>query len=256
MASLASNEACRPEQLIEGYNIADLAWGTADAKSIALSFWVRSSLTGTFGGGISNNDRDRSYPFTYSISAANTWEYKTIVVPGDTTGTWLTDSGIGMRVRFGLGVGSTLSGAAGAWEAADYQSATGAVSVIGTLNATFYITGAQLEAGSVATPFERRSYGQELALCQRYYERTVANTGLIWTGDATNNNNYYLTGLFFVPKRATPTFTGTGSGGTGFSAGAPSDAGANAGEWNMGFTCNSTGARRYFTAGFAASAEL
>ena len=218
VASLASNEGCRAEQLIEGYNITDLAWGTADAKSIALSFWVRSSLTGTFGGGISNSDRDRSYPFTYSISAANTWEYKTIVVPGDTTGTWLTDSGVGMRVRFGLGVGSTLSGAAGAWAAADYQSATGAVSVIGTSGATFYITGVQLEAGSVATPFEHRQYGQELVLCQRYYTKTYpvdvapgTNTGTsIAIGRSTDAASSYTTiaqWAYPVTMRATPSIS-------------------------------------------------
>ena len=143
---------------------------------MTVSFWVRSSLTGTFGGALRNNDATRSYPFTYIISAANTWEYKTITIAGDTSGTWLTDNGVGIRLVFGLGVGSTLSGTAGAWAAADYQSATGAVSVVGTLNATFYITGVQLEAGSVATPFERRPYGTELAHCQRYVYVAVTGT--------------------------------------------------------------------------------
>jgi hypothetical protein len=137
-------------------------------------------------------------------------------------------------------------------------SGTTSVALTGTAGAddSWYVTGFQLEEGSTATPFERRPYGTELTLCQRYYEKTVSNTNLIWTGDATINNNYYLTGQFVVPKRATPTFTGTGTGGTGFSAGAPADAGGNAGGWNMGFTCTSTGVRRYFTAGFTASAEL
>jgi hypothetical protein len=168
-ASLDSNESCRIEQFIEGLNSSDFAWGTASAQSVTVSFWVRSSLTGTFGGALRNNDATRSYPFTYTISAANTWEYKTITIAGDTSGTWLTDNGVGIRLVFGLGVGSTLSGTAGAWAAADYQSATGAVSVVGTLNATWFITGVQLEAGSVATPFERVPYGTQLALCQRYY---------------------------------------------------------------------------------------
>jgi hypothetical protein len=243
-------------QAIEGLNVADLDWGTASAKTVTLSFWVRSSLTGTFGGSVRNSAGTRSYPFAYTISAANTWEQKTVTIAGDTTGTWLTTTGIGIVVYFGLGVGSTYSGTASAWAAGNLLSATGATSVVGTNGATLYITGVQLEVGSVATPFERRPYGMELQLCQRYYERTATNTNLIWTGDTSLNNNYYLTGQYVVPKRATATFTGTGTGGTGFSSGAPADAGGTSDGWNMGFTCNSAGARRYFTAGYTASAEL
>lgn len=157
------------QQIIEGLNVADLAWGTASAATVTLSFWVRSSLTGTFGGSLTNNGSTRSYPFTYTISSANTWEQKSITIAGDTTGTWLTTNGVGIRVGFSLGVGATYSGTAGTWAATNYISATGAVSVVGTSGATFYITGVQLEVGTVATPFERRLYGQELALCQRYY---------------------------------------------------------------------------------------
>jgi hypothetical protein len=155
---------------IEGYNIADLAWGTADAKAVTLSFWVRSSLTGSFGGSIQNSAQNRSYPFSYTISTANTWTKLSITIAGETTGTWLSTNGIGATVWFGLGVRPSLSGTAGSWASANYLSATGATSVVGTNGATFYITGVQLEAGSVATPFERRQYGQELALCQRYYQ--------------------------------------------------------------------------------------
>jgi hypothetical protein len=155
---------------IEGFNVSDLGWGTANAKPITISFWTRSSLTGTFGGVVTNNAFDRSYPFTYSISVADTWEYKTVTIAGDTSGTWLTTNGVGVRLFWGLGVGPDRSGTAGAWAGAQYFSATGAVSVIGTLNATWYVTGVQLEVGSVATPFERRPYGTELALCQRYFQ--------------------------------------------------------------------------------------
>jgi hypothetical protein len=158
-------------QRIEGFNTSDLSFGTASAKTVTLSFWTRSSLTGTFGGVLTNDGFTRSYPFTYSISVANTWEYKTVTIAGDTTGTWVgSTNDVGLRIFWGLGVGSTYSGTAGAWAGSFLLSATGAVSVIGTLNATWYITGVQLEAGSVATPFERRPYGTELALCQRYYQ--------------------------------------------------------------------------------------
>ena len=156
-------------QKIEGFNVADLGWGTANAKTVTLSFWVRSSLTGTFGGTLANSAQNRNYPFSYSISAANTWEQKSITIAGDTTGTWLTTNGTGIGLQFGLGVGSTYSGTAGAWSSSLFISATGATSVVGTNGATFYITGVQLEVGTQATSFEYRQYGTELALCQRYY---------------------------------------------------------------------------------------
>ena len=155
-------------QGIEGYNAADLDFGTANAKTVTLSFWVRSSLTGTFGGSFGNVDSTRTYPFTYTISSADTWEQKSVTVAGDTSGTWNKTTGGGLWIYIGLGVGSTLSGTAGSWSGSTYFSATGATSVVGTNGATLYITGVQLEVGSVATPFERRPYGTELALCQRY----------------------------------------------------------------------------------------
>ena len=158
-------------QKIEGYNVADLDFGKATAKTITISFWVRSSLTGTFGGSIGNSAENRSYPFSYTISVANTWEQKTITIAGDTTGTWLTTNGRGLNVRFSLGMGSTFSATAGAWTTtANIYSATGATSVVGTNGATFYITGVQLEQNTSATPFERRLYNQELANCQRYFQ--------------------------------------------------------------------------------------
>ena len=163
-------------QRIEGFNFADMNWGTANAVPVTLSFWVRSSLTGTFGGSLQNSAENRSYPFTYSISSANTWEQKTVTIAGDTSGTWVgATNGAGLKLWLGLGVGSTYSGTAGAWAGSTYYSATGATSVVGTNGATFYITGVQLEVGTVATSFDYRSYGNELALCQRYYAKLLAN---------------------------------------------------------------------------------
>jgi hypothetical protein len=193
-------------QIVEGLNAADLGWGTASAQSITLSFWVRSSLTGTFGGAVSNSAQNRSYAFTYTISAANSYEYKTVTIPGDTAGTWLTDNGIGIRVFFGLGVGSTYLGAAGSWAGAAYLSATGAISVVGTNGATFYITGVQLEAGSTATPFERVEYGEMLRRCQRYYQQ-VKTGGYGVAGSATSIN---IGVPLLVTMRSAPTVAQTG----------------------------------------------
>jgi hypothetical protein len=206
--SLGTTQIAAFRQNIEGTNVADLMWGSASARTVTLSFWVRSSLTGTFGGSFRNNAQDRSYPFTYSISVADTWEYKTITIAGDTSGTWLTTTEIGVQVIFSLGSGTDRSGTAGAWNGNNNTSATGAVSVIGTLNATWYVTGVQLETGSVATPFERRPYGTELMLCQRYCvliasgaNKPIANSNYYTT---TNVNGYIS---FPVDMRGTPTLS-------------------------------------------------
>jgi hypothetical protein len=178
--SLASTDLYGIQQRIEGFNTADLDWGTSNAKTVTLSFWVRSSLTGTFGGSISNNAGNRSYPFSYTISAADTWEQKAITIAGDTTGTWVgATNGIGMVLYLMIGTGSTFSGTGGAWAAGEFYSTTGATSVVGTNGATFYITGIQLEAGSTATSFDYRNYQQELAMCQRYAASTFP-IGTAW----------------------------------------------------------------------------
>jgi hypothetical protein len=182
-------------------------WGTANAQTVTLSFWVRSSLTGTFGGSIQNSATNRSYPFTYTISTANTWELETITIPGDTSGTWLTTNGCGIIVRYGLGVGSTGSGTAGAWAGANYLSATGAVSVVGTNAATWYVTGVQLEAGSTASPFEYRSYGTEFALCQRYLYKVDGTDGLstVGAGMSISTTEGRIAVQYPVKMRASPT---------------------------------------------------
>jgi hypothetical protein len=201
--SVGSGDIFTLFQNIEGYNVADLNWGTANAKTVTLSFWVRSSLTGTFGGSLLNGAQNRAYPFSYTISSANTWEQKSITVAGDTTGTWLTTNGRGLIVGLGLGNGSTFSGTAGAWTAGQIYSPTGSTSVVGTNGATFYITGVQLEVGSTATSFDYRPYGQELVNCQRYYEK-----GWFWAEGATNGGSQNVRSFqFSVQKRAAPTLS-------------------------------------------------
>ena len=206
------------QQKIEGLNCTDLNWGTANAKAVTLSFYVYSSVTGTFGGVFQNSASNRSYPFTYTISVASTWELKTINVAGDTSGTWLTTSGIGMEIAWGLGVGSTYSGTAGAWAAANYISATGATNIINTLNATFYVTGVKLEVGSIATPFVPDNYSDSLVKCQRYYCKTFPmatapanNTGSSGSKTAiawqTGSGGWYLYWTYPVTMRANPTTT-------------------------------------------------
>jgi hypothetical protein len=189
--SIVTGDVFAVFQRIEGYNVADLGWGTANAKTVTLSFQVYSSLTGTFGGSIMNSANNRAYPFTYTISSANTWTTISITIAGDTTGTWLTTNGNGLQLSFGLGVGATYSGTAGSWSANNYQSATGAVSVVGTNGATFYITGVQLEVGSQATSFEYRQYTTELQLCQRYFCTSYVSGTAIGTITQTGAVNRY-----------------------------------------------------------------
>jgi len=211
--SITSSDYFQFVQKVEGFNMADLAWGTASAAPVTLSFWIRSSLTGTFGGSLRNGDADRSYPYTYTISAANTWEQKTITIAGDTTGTWATTNGVGIIVAWGLGNGSNFTGTAGAWAAANYQNATGATSVVGTSGATFYITGVQLEAGTTASPFEYRLYGTELALCQRYFQKADS-------GSFVCNASAYASFQYAVQLRvAATTLTVTPNSGTWGTAG-------------------------------------
>ena len=253
--SITSSDYFQFVQKVEGFNMADLAWGTASAAPVTLSFWIRSSLTGTFGGSLRNGDADRSYPYTYTISAANTWEQKTITIAGDTTGTWATTNGVGIIVAWGLGNGSNFTGTAGAWAAANYQNATGATSVVGTSGATFYITGVQLEAGTTASPFEYRSYGTEAILCYRYYWQW-SNSGL---GDNTYfkspyvssapNSSAYSEMYFPVVMRAAPTLVGVINSGSINRQTSTT----NMGVWQIS---SSSGATAYAITSFTATAEL
>jgi hypothetical protein len=209
--SVAADDQMIFFQKIEGFNVSDLGFGTASASTVTLSFWVRSSLTGTFGGALRNSAANRSYPFSFTINSANTFEYKTVTVAGDTSGTWLTDSGVGLEVLFSLGTGSTASGTAGAWAASGAVSVTGAVSLVGTNGATFYITGVQLEKGSTATSFDYRPYGTELALCQRYCQIIAKdNEQAIPSGWYFSSSTELATDMRLTPPmRTVPTLTQT-----------------------------------------------
>jgi hypothetical protein len=206
--SVTGNDAFAVEQIIEGFNIADLAWGTASATPATLSFWARSSLTGTFGGSIATTKTAVwVMPFSYTISSANTWTYVTVQVTAPTsTGGTNTGNTAGAYLRFGLGcAGTATGGTVGVWTSAgNYVQPAGTVSVVGTSGATFYITGVQLEAGSVASPFERRDYGRELALCQRYYVGGFS----AWVPTTAAPLNFALP----TSMRTAPTITGAGAG--------------------------------------------
>jgi hypothetical protein len=212
--SLGASDYFTYSQKIEGFNIADLAWGTANAKTVTLSFQVYSSLTGTFGGAIHNGAANRSYPFSYTISSANTWTTISITIPGDTSGTWLTNNGIGMWVRFGLGVGSTYSGTANTWANTLYVSPTGATSVVSTNGATWYVTGVQLERNTTATPFEWLPYSTELALCQRYcYAIRASGSAYTRYGIGECYTTLRLESYIYLPvnMRIVPSLTTTGT---------------------------------------------
>jgi hypothetical protein len=206
-------------QKIEGFNFSDMGWGTAGAKTVTLSFWAYSSLTGTFGGSIQNSAQNRNYNFSYTISSANTWTAISVTIAGDTTGTWVgSTNGIGAQIFFGIGAGTSAVGAANTWGATALFGVTGQVNIIATNGATFYITGVQLEAGTVATPFERQIYSTQLAQCQRYYETTYFSTSVAVPTNASNgyipipsaavaSGTQYAFIPFKVTKRASPTVT-------------------------------------------------
>lgn len=194
---------------IEGYNIADLGWGTAYAQPVTLSFWVYSSLTGSFGGAIRNSPGNRSYPFAFSIPVANIWTFITITIPGDTAGTWYADTNSGIQIWINTGSGTAYKGPPSAWASADYRSATSAVDLVATNAAVLYITGIQFEEGTVNTAFDYRSIGNELNLCLRYFYTTGGNIfvdtiGTSYNDLSTRQYSHHVTGIVPVPMRTNP----------------------------------------------------
>jgi hypothetical protein len=210
-SSLSASQYGFIGQWIEGFNTADLNWGTANAKTVTLSFWVKGSVTGQFGGSITNSAQNRSYPFSYTISAANTWEQKTVTITGDTTGTWLTTNGAGIGVIFAVGIGSNFLDTANIWTGNFEMSATGQANLYATSGGTLQFTGVQFEVGSTATSFDYRPYGTELQLCQRYFEELAPqgiatcyiNNAMVWASGQVE-----AVVRFQVTKRAVPAMTG------------------------------------------------
>jgi len=249
------------QQSIEGFNVADLGWGTANAQPITISFWVRSSLTGTYGVALTNSAATRCYVAAYSVISANTWEYKTITIVGDTTGTWLTDNGIGIRLRFDLGSGSTYQGTAGSWGTAFINTVSGQASVVGTSGATFYITGVQLEKSSTATSFDYRPYTTELQLCQRYYQKHLSSGGLTLFGRGympASASAYPIPFTFPVTMRSDPTVSIIGTWTTLNSSQpvSPNSTISKPGLYASSVSSGDSYAYASATAGFSASAEL
>jgi hypothetical protein len=210
-SSLSGTESYRILQHIEGNNISYLNWGSSDNQTATLSFKVKSSLTGTFGGAVQNGNFNRFVPFSYTISSANTWEDKTVTITGDTTGTYQTDTDLAVRLNWSLGAAQL--GTAGTYSGSAKHGVTGQTQVISTNGATWQVTGVQLELGSVATDFEHRSYGEELALCQRYFFRISGNASEARCIGLGFNQNTTLTNLYLnfpVEMRSEVTVTQAG----------------------------------------------
>ena len=209
-SSLSASQNGWIAQAIEGYNWADLNWGTSNAKTITVSFWVKSSVIGTYSAFFLNSATDRAYVSNYTINVANTWEYKTITVPGDTTGTWLTTNGTGFYLTFNIASGSNYLGTANTWGSTYLQATSGSVQLINTLNATWQITGVQVEKGSQATAFDYRPYTTEYQLCQRYFWKIKGSDGqyvAVSSGLSTTGTSARHHFPFQVTMRTAPTVT-------------------------------------------------
>jgi hypothetical protein len=211
-ASIGSAQIYGIAQSVEGNNISNLMFGTAGAKTITLSFWVRSSLTGLFTGSLYNGSNNRSCPFTFTIFAADTWQKIIVVVPGDVTGTWASDNSKGITLLISAGLGSSYKGTPGAWAAGAYYGSTGAVDLISTLNATLYLADVQLEAGSGASDFERLPVDAVLRRCQRYFTiLTTSIQGYLQAGTFSMSNSVILPVLMRADPGLSPTRTYRGS---------------------------------------------
>ena len=207
--SAGTNVLCTPRQKIEGFNTAHLNYGTADAQTATVSFWVKASVTGTYPVAFTNNDFTRSFVTTYTISSANTWEYKTVIVAGDTSGTWNVDNLTGINVMFSLDTGTDKQITADSWHTGNYRGTSSCVHFLANASATWQITGLQVEVGTEATPFEHRPYDMELQRCQRYLVYNETGTGNRYVSglDAGNTSSAYGPITLPTTMRATPTIS-------------------------------------------------
>jgi hypothetical protein len=251
--SIAAGQVYTLQHRIEGFNVNDLGFGKAGSRSFTVSFWHKHTKTGTYCVGFTNSAGNRAYPAEYTQAVADTWEQAIVTVLVDTTGTWLLTNGLGLVVYFVVAAGSNFHGTAGAWAAANTFATSSQVNALDSTSNFFRITGVQLEAGDTATPFEHRSVGAELALCQRYFEKSYAlvtvpgtdtSVGLVQSLNGTDGNQ--VTGIrFLVPKRATPTGLFWSKSGTASSLSTTTYANApNTGTWStmsdateFGFRC-------------------
>ena len=244
-ASVGSSDIFNVRQMIEGYNIQRLNLGEAGCASMALSFTAYSSVAGTHSGAIQNSAQNRSYPFTYTL-AQNTWTDVKITIPPITSGSFNEADGVGLRVVFDLGCGNNFRGTANQWNSAQDEGATGAVRILETNGATWYVTKVQLEEGTVATKFEKRLYTEELALCERYYHQTQGN--MFWMTNV-NGSDHFKPIQFPTTMRAGPSITFynvTGDGGGGSASGATPN----------GYQARLNGNGRHLSWAHKASAEI
>lgn len=216
-ASIASGDIYALNYKVEGYDALRFGFGTAAAREFTLSFWVHSTKTGTQSVVFRNSAGNRAYAAEYTVSAADTWEFKTVTVTADTSGTWLTDSGVGLDISFGLAGGSSYQLAAGSWAASGARVSTNQVNNLDSASNFFRLSRVQLEVGGTATPFERRSFGEVLSSCQRYFAKTFSQS--IVPGDnkgsggslatiASNDGDLYMTWFFpIVMRTVVPTVT-------------------------------------------------
>jgi len=252
--SIGAAQKCYFSQRVEGTVFDSLGFGTSAAKTTTLSFYVKSSLTGTFSGSLTNDNNNRSYPYEYTISSANTWERKSVTFPGDTTGTWDTGSSDWLELYWDLGIGSNFEGSAGAWVAAQDFGTSGSTKLIGTNGATWLISGVQWERGETATPFEHRSFGDELARCQRYYYRLESSADFTNFAVLRTYSTTKGTGTIYAPvsMRSVPTATNSAASNFSYSLSALSPIANYTQNHPQVFTVDATGA---FTANGAASLE-
>lgn len=242
---------CAISHLIEGYNTVDFAWGTGSAKTVTLSFWVKASIAGTYSVTVSNNDTT-SYIAQYTVSTANQWQYQSIAIPGSSTGVWATTNGTGVRLDWNLGTGANYTSSAGSWLTASsgnyYLNAAGTVQLVQTTSATWQITSAQLELGGVATPFERRQFGTELALCQRYYTKLSSNSSYtpFGTGHGVTSTSFRTMFNLPVPMRAAQTVSYGGTFIWAFGNSTTLNALAAWGPTTASMDCTSTGITAFY----------